>query len=343
MLEDGTPPPSSAVVERVCNGVSHSEGYTDSKGYFAIQLGQNSAALEDASESLPGGNGTNPQLSGTGTGGGGMGTGVARALAENRFATCDLRARLGGYRSQSVSLRDHGALENPDVGVILLHRLGEAEATTVTATTLTAPKPARKAFEKGMGLVKKKKPEEAVGSLQEAVNLYPEYASAWYELGKLQVDRGDIEAAHQSFASAAKAEPRWPDPLLQLSRLAVEARDWKETADVTDRVLRLNSFDYPGEFFFNAVAHYNLRHIDAAEKSVRSAQKLDTRHEYPQTGHLLGVILIDRHEYAAAAEQLRNYLLLAPQAGDAATVRKQLADVEQLALQGPSLARTDQQ
>src|SRR5947208_1177177 len=36
MLEDGTPPPDSVVMERVCNGQAHSEGYTDSKGYFGF-------------------------------------------------------------------------------------------------------------------------------------------------------------------------------------------------------------------------------------------------------------------------------------------------------------------
>ena len=39
MLEDGSAPTESVVIERVCSGVAHSEGYTDSKGYFSIQLG----------------------------------------------------------------------------------------------------------------------------------------------------------------------------------------------------------------------------------------------------------------------------------------------------------------
>src|SRR5262245_51967078 len=33
LLEDGTPPTDSVVIERVCNGQPHSEGYTDTKGY----------------------------------------------------------------------------------------------------------------------------------------------------------------------------------------------------------------------------------------------------------------------------------------------------------------------
>src|SRR6516164_1710538 len=34
-LEDGTPPPEPVVIETVCNGSAHGEGYTDAKGYFS--------------------------------------------------------------------------------------------------------------------------------------------------------------------------------------------------------------------------------------------------------------------------------------------------------------------
>ena len=55
MLEDGTAPTESVVIERVCSGAPHAEGYTDSKGYFSIQLGlKNNGVLQDASEEMGG-------------------------------------------------------------------------------------------------------------------------------------------------------------------------------------------------------------------------------------------------------------------------------------------------
>jgi tetratricopeptide (TPR) repeat protein len=340
MLEDGTAPLSVAVIERVCNGASSAEGYTDSRGYFSIQLGRDTAALADASESQTVFSRPFPSLPGMGTGGGGAGSGRSTS-SDNRFANCELRARLGGYRSQSVSLMAHGPMDNPDVGVILLHRLVREEATTVVASSLAAPKPARKAYQKGADLVKKKKPEEAMASFRKAVELDPEFASAWHELGKLQAQTGDTEEAHRSFETAAKAEPRWPNPYLELSLLAMRSRNWKELADVTDHVLRLNSFDYPQAFYYNAVANFNLRHIDVAETSVRSAQRIDTRRRYPQTSHLLGAILATRRQYAAAADELRNYLAMVPNAVDAPAVRKQLDEMEKLAIQSPGLANKE--
>ncbi|HKR32697.1 MAG TPA: hypothetical protein VJT08_19615, partial [Terriglobales bacterium] len=50
VMQDGTPPPEPVAIERVCGGAAHKEGYTDSKGRYQIQLGQN-FELQDVSES----------------------------------------------------------------------------------------------------------------------------------------------------------------------------------------------------------------------------------------------------------------------------------------------------
>lgn len=331
MMEEGTPPPALVLIERVCDGASHAEGYTDSKGYFSLRLGQAGQAVTDASERAGGGGQAFP--SGTGAGAEDMASMAEAGAGLNlgaRFANCDLRARLGGYRSQTVNLRN--AVANPDLGVILLHRLVKGEEPTVSVTTLKASKPARKALQKGMDLAKKKEFDAAMDSLREAVKLDPGFAFAWCELGKLQAAHNHAEEGRQSFEAAARSEPRWPDPLLELSVLDLRAGAWKELADVTDQVLRLNSFDYPGVFFYNAVANYNLRRLEAAEKSLRSAQRLDTRRQYPQSARLLGDILTLDRQYAEAADEFRLYLAQAPEAADAPAVRKKLEDLEKLAV-----------
>jgi tetratricopeptide (TPR) repeat protein len=338
MLEEGAAPPTLVIIERVCDGASHPEGYTDRNGLFSIQLGQNAQAVADASEGA-GGSGHAFPL-GTGAEGGDMASMGEAGIGLNlgsRFGNCELRARLGGYRSQTVNLR--GALANPDLGVILLHRLIQGEEPTVAATTLQASKPARKAFQKSVELAKRKDFDKAMDSLREAVKLDPNFAFAWSELGKLQAAHNHVAESRQSFEAAAKSEPRWPDPLLELALLDLRTGAWKELADVTGQVLRLNSFDYPGCFFYNALANYNLGRLPMAEKSARSAQKLDTRRQFPQTAHLLGDILALNRQYAEAADQFRRYLALAPEAADAPGVRKRLEDVEKLAAGAPPTPR----
>jgi tetratricopeptide (TPR) repeat protein len=329
MLDDGTPPPETVVIERVCNGNHHAEGYTDRKGYFSIDLGMNRGIIQDASTSGRMGDSETrfPGQVSASSGSGGAG------MSDQRYINCELSASLPGYRSQAVSLANRRAMDSPDVGTIFLHRLGNAEGRIISAISLAAPKDARKAFEKGLALAQKKKLDEAASSYEKAVGLYPQYATAWFELGKLQAARGQADAAHQSFDAAMKADPKYLNPYLEVSRLAFQAKQWQELADVTARAVKLDPFDYPQAFLYNSLANYNLQNLDAAEKSVREAEKLDTEHHYPAASHLLGVILAQRQDYTGAAEQMRDYLKFAPGAADAATVRAQLDQVEKLSAQ----------
>ena len=330
MIDDGVPPPETVVIERVCGGSTRAEGYTDQKGYFSIDLGMDQAVMQDASNSgrffgdaethLPG-----QAQTASGAGGG--------AMSEQRFMNCDLRANLPGYRSQVVSLANRSAMDSPDVGTIFLHRLGNVEGRIISAISLAAPKDARKAFEKGMDQAKRQKLDDAMKNYQKAVDVYPKYADAWFELGKLQAAKGQADAAHQSFDAAVEADPKYLKPYLELSRMALGAKNWQELADVTGHAVKLDPFDYPQQFLFNSVANYNLRNLDAAEKSAREAEKLDTQHHYPQVSHLLGVILAQRQDYTGAAGEMRDYLKFAPGAADAATVRGQLDQLEKLSAQ----------
>jgi len=147
----------------------------------------------------------------------------------------------------------------------------------------------------------------------------------------VQAAQNNPDAARQSFDQSINADAQYVPPYIQISMLVASARRWQELAEVTDKALKLDSFNYPEEFLLNAVAHYNLHHVEAAEQSARRAEKLDTRHQYPQVSRLLGVILAGRRDYTTAANAFRDYLKFAPGAKDADAVRSQLADIEQLA------------
>jgi tetratricopeptide (TPR) repeat protein len=342
MVDDGTPISFPATIERVCGGNPHPEGYTDNQGYFSLMLGQATDVIADASETQ-GTGGNNPmQVPGISTAGTGLGSNsqLGRSIGlDNKITNCELRANLGGYISKTVNLTGRTPMDSPDIGTIFIHRMGATEtATTVTATTLKAPKEARKALQKGLELAKKNKPEDAIASLQEAVKADPEFAYAWYELGRLQVDNEHTADGHESFEAAIKAEPRWPEPYLNIAVMAVKAHDWREVAETTDRVVHLNSFEYPQAYFLNAAANYNLHHVDVAERSALAGEKVDTQHLCPQIEQLLGTIYVERHKYTEAAAKFRAYLTLAPNASDAQATRQQLAVLEKVLAQASQVA-----
>jgi tetratricopeptide (TPR) repeat protein len=328
LLEDGTPPPDSVVIERVCNGVVRPEAYTDSKGRFSFQLGQNQGVFADASV----GSAADDQLGGLNRGGNDMGRfgGTGRGISERDLMGCEIRASLAGFRSEVVNLSGRRMMDNPDVGTIILKRLGNVEGYTFSAISAQAPKDARKAFDKGRDQVKKKKIPEAQKEFEKAVQIYPKYASAWYELGLVQERQNNTAEAEKSYEQAIGADPKYVNPYLNLALIRARASKWQETADITDRAIKLNPFDFPAAYFYNSVANLNLNKLDAAEKSAKEAKKLDERNRIPKINHLLGVIQAQKQDYAGAAESFKTYLALAPDAPEAENIRKQLAEIDRV-------------
>jgi tetratricopeptide (TPR) repeat protein len=316
------------VIQTVCNGAPHSEGYTDSKGYFSIELGANRTVIQDASEY--GNSSTNPMISPMGSGIGN--SQVNRAMdPERRYMGCDLQAKLAGFRSQSVSLTGRRPMDDPNIGTILMHRIGgQEEGRTISAVSLAAPKDAKKSYDRGVEAIKKQKYEDAQAAFEKAVEIYPRYAEAWYELGRLRASQSQFDIARGSFQEAIKADPKFVLPYVALSVLEVDAKRWEQVADITEKTLKLDPFDYPQAYFYNSVAHFNLRNMEAAEKTGLQAEKLDTRNLFPQVHHLLGMICAGRKDWEGAATQFRNYLRLSPKAPDADKVRAQLDQVEKI-------------
>src|ERR1039458_9187257 len=131
VMEDGAAPPGLVTLETVCNGAPHGEGYTDSKGYFSIELGARNGVIQDASEFSP----TRAwKTSGVTGGSATSGSPDGSQSHERKYMGCDLQAKLAGYRSQTVSLSGRRPMDDPNVGTLLLHRNGPAEeGNTISA------------------------------------------------------------------------------------------------------------------------------------------------------------------------------------------------------------------
>jgi tetratricopeptide (TPR) repeat protein len=343
MLDDGTPPPESVAIQRICLANPRTEAYTDTKGHFSFQLGQRLGVMPDASEEAGPRDPGMGMGSGMGSGMGQMGSMGGMRNSSASLMGCSLRASLPGYRSDSVDLTNHRALENPDVGTIILHRIGNVQGLTISATSAMAPKDAKKALEKGQNDVKKGKWEDAQKEFEKATTLYPKYASAWYELGRAQEHLKNNDEAKKSYAQSLAADSKYVNPYNQLAAIAVREGKWQEVKDTTDRLLSLDPMNFPEAWFYNAVANFQLKNYEAAEKSARSGLKVDTDHTRPQMNQLLAVLQAGREDFAGAAESLKNYLHIAPNGPEAETVKKQLAIVQQKLQTGTSAQKEDKQ
>ena len=319
LMDDGTPPPEQVVVERVCNGIVRPEGYTNSKGQFSFALGQNTAMMADASVSAVDGGGL-----GSGRGSSGMGNmggfgGSSRGVSERDLMGCEIRANLAGFRSESVNLSGRRTMDNPDLGVIILHRLAKVDGFTFSGTTAYAPKDARKAVEKGREAAKTQKWPDAEREFQKAVDSYPKYAVAWYQLGLVHQMQNQLDEAKKSYAESLKADSKFVTPYAQLAKLAATEKDWPRTVEYSEKLIKLNPYFSPEIYFYSAVANLNLKHLDVAEDHAREAVKMDPQHKMPRSMEVLAIVLAQKQDFKGAAENMRAYLKAAPDASDEKT------------------------
>jgi tetratricopeptide (TPR) repeat protein len=325
VLDDGTPLADRVKIERVCNGIARTEAYTDRKGQFSFQLGRN-MEMQDASSSsaMPdfmGGNNNSRRGSGS----------TPQSGIESALFGCDLRAELAGFRSDVVTLANRHYMDDPNVGTIILHRLGKDEGQTISVNSAQAPKDARKAYDKGMEAINKKNLDEAQKNFEKAVEIYPKYSAVWVLLGRIHEQRERSEEAGKAYRQAIAAEPKLIPPYERLSWLALNAGKWQELADWTDQLLRLNPAASAETFYFSSVAQFQLEHYDIAEKNAREAIRLDTANKISRTHYVLGLALAQKQNFTASAESLRHYLEASPNIPDADVIRKQLTQVEEAA------------
>ncbi len=325
MFDDGTAPSIDIRIERVCGGMVHLESHADSKGRFSFQVGQNTGIDTDASDASSGGNfgGQSGQFSSRSGNLGG------NSNPMDPLWNCDLRAAYPGYRSDEISLASHRELDDSDMGTIVLHRLSNVKGTTISLTTSLAPKHAQKEYEKGLQLAQKGKFDEAEKHFLAATDTYPKYAVAWYALGQVQQRENKPEDARKSYQAAAAADSKFVSPYDQLALLAAQSGKWQDAADYSKQVIQLNPVEFPSDFWYNAVASYNLKKPADAEKSTRELLKLDTGHKYPQAESMLAQILLEKGDNAEAATHLRAYLTLVPNAKNADVLKQALLKIEQ--------------
>jgi tetratricopeptide (TPR) repeat protein len=330
VIEDGSAVQPNYTIERVCGGVSKTVAYADSNGRFSFQWNDRSMIVSDASDAGSGG----ARSSSSGGFGSSQSAGGANTLAAdpfgNRMMNCALRANVAGFSSDSIDLFNRKSADSPDVGAIVLHRIAGVEGSSISVTSMLAPKDAKKAYERGLQSLLKNKPNDAAKDFEKAVAIYPNYADAWVSLGKVRIEQKSIEPARAALMKAMASDPKLVAPYIELGLLAAKDANWQESGKYLDRAVELDPVDFPQAWYTDAVANYNLKQYDAAEKSAREAVKLDPRHVNPRSDYLLGLVLAEKRDYKGAAAELTAYMKLAPNAPDLAQAKDQLGQLEKL-------------
>jgi tetratricopeptide (TPR) repeat protein len=326
-FDDGTPPNTDILIERICGTTVYMEGHPDSKGNFGVNLGGRSS-MSDAANA-----------SGKGSADGGLhgdaaltsGIPGAKLMTDRDIYGCELRAAYPGYQSEGITMTSRRSLDQPDVGTIILHRIAGIQGTTISVTSAQAPKEARRAFEKGITQERKNLWKDAANSFHAAVKAYPQYAAAWFELGRIEQAQNHLDLARQFYDRALQADPKYASPYERLALLAIQEGKWEDGARISQKGLDLNPVEFAGLWYYNAVSQYNLHKLDLAALGAEKAVNLDRLRKFPEAQLFLAGVLTEQGKYAGAAVHLRVYLEEVPNAPNAGMLRKKLAALEPLA------------
>ncbi len=319
VLADGSPLPGSINVELLCNGSVKQQAFTFTDGNFSFEVGSpSSMAFADASV---GGASWNP---GAATNPAGQ-TGLDSFDGSMNLSGCELRAVLPGYQSERLQLGMRRPLDSSEVGEIVLRRLAKVSGSTVSFTALAAPKKARKAFEKAIKELRKKKAKHSKVSkeLEKAVKLYPNYASAWHLLGATRLKLKNEDGAREAFKQAIEADPEYVSPYIELAMLEGESSRWVEVTRLSDRILELNPYISQAHYF-SAVANFNLGKIDLAAKSIYQYKKNESSKMFADSYYLAGAIFASKGNATSAAAEFRQLLKSFPKDQRADQIRKHL-------------------
>ena len=335
VIEGGGGPAANVAIQRFCGNLPRTVAWTNGKGQFSFQWNNFSGVVTEASDS--GGRYAAPQSSPSNLGLNntaslpslGATSSTTDELPGMNMRGCQLEANAGGFHSDRVDLSEHRALDNPDIGIIMLRRISSGPRISVSATALRAPKDARKAWEKGIQLLRPEQwdPAGAQREFEKAVRIYPKFADAWLYLGSALLRERAEDRAREAFLKAIDADDKLPVPFMELGMMAARHRQWPEAAQYLDRALQLDPVDYPHLWYDDAEADYHSGNLDRAEKNVRVAVKMAVPNREPGATRLLGLVLMSKHDYAGAEVALEAYLREFPDIEDWLEMKAKLAEI----------------
>jgi tetratricopeptide (TPR) repeat protein len=187
----------------------------------------------------------------------------------------------------------------------------KSKGAMVSITDLSAPKKARKEYEKGQRAFKKGNLPEARRHLEDAVSEYPCYSRAQTNLGVTLELQGENTPAETAFRKAVECDAGFLEAHVQLGIFLNHQKRFAECAADLKKVIG----HFPGSWQLSyqlAAAEYGLGQYQQAQQEYLRAESLSS--EIPAEIHVrLADVYTQQGAYADAYAELQAYLRAEPQ------------------------------
>ncbi len=286
VMQDGSPPPVTMGIERVC-----SDGFGSAPGTLTNKKGEYIWRME---------------------------------IDPLETRDCKIRATHAGYTSTSVEVSGvdttHTTLDLPPITV----SASAADAYAIIITN-AIPGRAKKEWDNAMKALDAPDFPEAARHLEAVVAASPKYAPGWHALGVVDERLKKLPEAKAAYEHAIASDPKLLPPYVILLRVDIKLKDWDGAEKAAAALLKADpKHSYPEVYLHEAVAQYGLKDYSGAEASVEEAIRLDPDHKRPREEYVLGRILEAKGDASGAKEHIAKYLKLDPAPADLDLVKGHL-------------------
>ena len=204
---------------------------------------------------------------------------------------------------------------------------GPVRRHSVSAGQLAIPPSALRDYQQARKDLERHDPEAAAKRLEAAVEVAPQFATAWNELGAIAYQTHKFDRAEECFRQALEQDPGAFEALVNLGGTLVAVHKLDEAADYNLRAVLAR----PNDALANSQlgqTYFELARMDLAQKYLERARQIDPAHfSHPQL--LLAEIHLRRGERREAAGVLEEFLKYHPDWPQAAKMRQTIAELRQ--------------
>jgi len=200
-------------------------------------------------------------------------------------------------------------------------------SVSVSAARLMVPGKASSEYRRACGALKDRKLSQAEEHLRKALDVYPNYPTAWVLLGQIFEAQQKHAEARQACSQAVRVDAAYVPPYLCLADFAAREGDWAQVSVLADRARPLD----PGSafvFYFTAGSQFHFQQFGQAEINAEAALRLDIRHQIPELHYLMARIFQTKGDLRNEAIQLQEYLKLASNTANVAEAKTLLAQID---------------
>jgi len=247
------------------------------------------------------------------------------ATKETAFTDTDGRfiftgLNTGGYRINAIHPDYQEKVERVEIYSGSLHNLriflsakGGPRAPETSRTlplwALQIPPEARKEHDRGVKQLEKGKTKEAIAHLQDAIDLYPDYAGAYGLLGMAHLKEADHGAAIKAFEKALEIDSKLPEAAFGLGAIYSAQERYGEARDYLLQARSLRPEDWRISLELGQV-YLRMGQLGDAETSLRQA--VSAHEEFARSHLLLINALALQDKYPECLLAMERYLQLFP-------------------------------